>query len=76
MIQSFSNPGTPTDNAVAESFFANLKREEIYRYDYSSEKEFRKRISKYIDFYNQIRPHRNNQYVSPDQFEEKYNSSH
>ena len=27
--QSFSNPGTPLDNAVAESFFACMKREEL-----------------------------------------------
>ena len=26
---SFSNPGTPLDNAVAESFFASMKREEL-----------------------------------------------
>ena len=28
--QSFSRAGTPIDNAVNESFFSNLKREEIY----------------------------------------------
>ncbi|MFV0485243.1 MAG: IS3 family transposase [Candidatus Saccharimonadales bacterium] len=29
--QSFSQPGRPHDNAVIESFFASLKREELYR---------------------------------------------
>lgn len=29
--QSFSNPGNPYDNAVMESFFATLKREEVHR---------------------------------------------
>ena len=29
--QSFSQPGKPHDNAVAESFFASLKKEELYR---------------------------------------------
>ena len=75
VVQSFSNPGNPLDNAVAESFFANLKREEIYRHDYRSEKEFRKRISNYMDLYNRIRPHRNNKYKSPDQREEEYYTS-
>ena len=27
--QSFSNPGTPYDNAVAESFFSMMKQEEL-----------------------------------------------
>jgi transposase InsO family protein len=36
MIQSFSNSGRPHDNAVAESFFASLKKEELYRKNYSS----------------------------------------
>lgn len=34
VTQSFSRTGTPYDNAVAESFFAFLKREEIYRRNY------------------------------------------
>ena len=46
--QSFSHTGTPIDNAVNESFFSNLKREEIYRHDYRSEREFKKRIANYI----------------------------
>ena len=28
--QSFSNPGTPLDNAIAESFFACMKREKAF----------------------------------------------
>jgi transposase InsO family protein len=32
--QSFSQPGKPHDNAVAESFFASLKKEELYRKDH------------------------------------------
>ena len=35
--QSFSRSGRPCDNAVAETFFASLKREEACRRDYSSE---------------------------------------
>ena len=30
-IQSFSNSGSPHDNAVAEAFFRYLKEEELYR---------------------------------------------
>ena len=49
VTQSFSYPGRPVDNAVAESFFANLKREELYRRDYRSEREFREAVSEYIE---------------------------
>ena len=31
VVQSFSKSGQPHDNAVMESFFASMKREEIYR---------------------------------------------
>jgi transposase InsO family protein len=30
VIQSFSNSGTPYDNAVAESFFSIMKRKELF----------------------------------------------
>ena len=31
VVQSFSNSGKPHDNAVAESFFSSLKKEQLYR---------------------------------------------
>lgn len=55
--QSFSNSGRPCDNAVAESFFANFKKEEAYRRDYTSERSFCKSVERYIHFYNEERPH-------------------
>ena len=69
MIQSFSNSGRPHDNAVAESFFASLKKEELYRKNYSSEKEFKQGIDSYIVFYNQQRPHRTLKNQTPEQVE-------
>lgn len=50
MIQSFSNSGRPHDNAVAESFFASFKKGELYRKNYSSEKEFKQGVDSYITF--------------------------
>jgi len=58
VVQSFSKSGSPHDNAVAEAFFASLKKEELYRTNYQSEHEFRKSIENYILFYNIERPHR------------------
>lgn len=70
--QSFSNPGRPHDNAVAESFFATLKKEDFYRRDYKSEAEFKRGIASYIEFYNTQRPHRTLKNVTPCQMEEAF----
>ena len=67
--QSFSQKGNPKDNAVAESFFSNMKKEELYRVKYKSEREFKKSVSKYIEFYNEERPHTTISYKSPSLFE-------
>ena len=48
VVQSFSQSGRPHDNAVAESFFASLKREEIYRTQYKSVRQFYESIENYI----------------------------
>lgn len=72
VIQSFSNSGRPHDNAVAESFFASFKKEELYRRDYASEPEFRRGIDSYIEFYNTRRPHRTLKNRTPCQVEEYY----
>ena len=48
MVQSFSDSGRPHDNAVAESFFASFKKEELYRKNYSSEREFKQGVDSYI----------------------------
>jgi len=75
VVQSFSKSGSPHDNAVAEAFFASLKKEELYRTNYQSEHEFRKSIENYILFYNIERPHRTLGYRSPDRFEREYENN-
>ena len=72
ILQSFSHSGNPYDNGVVESFFSSFKQEEIYRSFYSSVKQFKQRIGEYIKFYNQDRPHRANNYKTPNQKEEAY----
>ena len=72
VVQSFSNSGRPHDNAVAESFFASLKKEELYRKDYASEPDFRRSISAYMEFYNMKRPHRTLKNRTPCQMVEDY----
>ena len=72
VVQSFSNSGRPHDNAVAESFFASLKKEELYRKDYASEPDFRRNVNAYMEFYNMKRPHRTLKNRTPCQMEEDY----
>lgn len=76
VAQSFSHSGRPTDNAVAEAFFSSMKREELYRRNYRSEKDFRDSVAAYIHFYNTERPHRSNDYHSPDYVERECRRAH
>lgn len=71
VIQSFSNPGCPVDNAVAEAFFSCMKKEEIAHNVYHSIDELRQTVDDYIYFFNNIRPHRKLGNISPIAFELK-----
>jgi transposase InsO family protein/transposase-like protein len=70
--QSFSNPGSPLDNAVAESFFSIMKREELSHNYYHSEEELQKTVDDYVGFFNEMRPHRTLGDLSPDKYEVQY----
>ncbi len=72
VVHSFSRVHTPYDNSVVESFFASMKKEELYRTKYRSEVEFRTAVDDYIVFYNSKRPHGNAQYKTPIEKEEEY----
>lgn len=73
--RSFSRPGNPLDNAVAESFFASFKKEEAYRREYASEASFQKSVANYIEFYNCKRPHQTLLYKTPEEAEAAYKAS-
>lgn len=72
ITHSFSRAHVPYDNSVMESFFASMKREELYRTKYRSESDFRSAVDKYMIFYNTKRPHKKLQYKTPEQKEEEY----
>ncbi len=67
--QSFSPSGRPHHNAVMESFFSSMKKEELYRTNYHSIGEFKQRIKRYIEFYNIERPHATLGYKTPNTYE-------
>ncbi len=57
-------------NAVAESFFNNLKNELIYHYRYQTREEAKTAIFDYIEiFYNRQRIHQTLDNLSPHEFE-------
>jgi len=69
-VHSFSAKAHPFDNAVAESFFRYLKKEELYRRTFSSFKDLELSVFEYIEaFYNKRRPHSANNFLSPDEKE-------
>ena len=70
--QSFSDPGCPHDNAVAESFFRTFKVEEVYQKYYKTYEHMESSIEEYISFFNNYRPHQSFNYLTPNQIEEKY----
>ncbi len=70
---SMSRKGNCYDNAVAESFFATLKTELVHDADWATRAEARSAIFEYLEvFYNRRRRHSSIGYVSPEEFELKY----
>jgi putative transposase len=69
---SMSRSGNVWDNAAMESFFSSLKTERIGRKVYRTRDAARADVFDYIErFYNTIRRHSTNGYLSPVAFERK-----
>ncbi|MCL2369950.1 MAG: integrase core domain-containing protein [Firmicutes bacterium] len=76
MVQSFSKKGHHYDNAVVESFFKFLKREQTNRRNYQNLKELESSVFQYIEgYYNSKRPHSTLNYLTPNQAEFNFHSS-
>ena len=74
--QSFSRPHQPHDNAVMETFFSHMKKEELYRRRFQSENEFMKAVDGYMEFHNTTRPHSTLKNKTPKQFEKDFLCNH
>jgi putative transposase len=71
IVCSMSRKGNCWDNAVVESFFATLKKEEVHRQDYLNREEAKASLFYYIEvFYNRKRRHSALGYLSPNDYEQ------
>ena len=72
-IRSYSKKGYPYDNACIESFHSLIKREWLNRFKIKNYKQAKSLIFEYIDaWYNTIRIHSHCNYMSPVDFERKF----
>lgn len=76
LTQSMSRRGNCWDNAVAESFFATLKKQAIYGERFLTRQAAQQHIFEYIEcYYNRVRRHSTNGWLSPADFEAAYYKS-
>lgn len=67
---SMGSRGDCYDNAVAESFFATLKKELVHRRSWPTRRELTSEVFEFVEaFYNTTRRHSTLGYLSPAQFE-------
>jgi putative transposase len=67
-VRSMSRAGTPTDNGYAERFVGIFKLAVAERRSYRTLGEFLREAERWINFYNQLRPHEGLDQQSPDQY--------
>lgn len=73
LVASYSKPGYPYDNAVIESFFKYLKRDELSRRNFHSLEDVSLATFSYIEgWYNNRRPHSHNNMLTPNEKEEHF----
>ena len=76
LTPSMSRRGNCWDNAVAESFFATLKRELVDRTTWPTREAARSAIFRYLEgWYNLRRRHSALGYVSPHEFEQRHTAA-
>jgi putative transposase len=68
---SMGSRGDAYDNAVAESFFATLKKELVHRHSWPTRRELGAAVFEYIEaFYNRERRHSTLDMLSPAEYEQ------
>ena len=70
--QSYSCPGTPYDNAVAEAFFSTMKRETLSHKIYKDLNDLKNDVDEYVNFFNNERPFKKLGNLTPIEYEREY----
>jgi putative transposase len=71
--QSMSGTGCCYDNAITESFFGTLKREQVHHCSFRTRAEAKSQIFRYIEgFYNRRRRHSSIGYQAPETYERQF----
>lgn len=70
--QEFITPYTPEQNGVIERWFRSLKEECVWQHQFANFAEARVRISTWIAWYNEERPHQALGYQSPQTYSARY----
>lgn len=65
ITQSMSKAGCPYDNAPMERFYNTFKNCFYYRFDFESVEMLDEMTKQYINWYNYVRPHSYNNYLTP-----------
>lgn len=66
--RSMSRAGTPTDNGYAERFVGTFKHSVVERYRYEKIEEFAEFANKWLNYYNNRRPHQSLRQKSPNEY--------
>lgn len=71
--RSMSRAGTPTDNPIAERFVQTFKLAVVERYRYENIYQFEEFATKWLNFYNNTRPHQSLGQKSPNDYARENN---
>lgn len=63
--QSMSKAGCPYDNAPMERFYNTFKNCFYYRFTFDSDEMLDEMTQRYVNWYNYVRPHSYNDYLTP-----------
>ena len=66
--QEFITPYTPEQNGMIERFFRSLKEECVWQHRFNSFEEAKRAVKRWIDWYNDSRPHQALGYLAPRQY--------
>ncbi|MFZ4405250.1 MAG: integrase core domain-containing protein [Pseudobdellovibrionaceae bacterium] len=68
MSVHFIDPGKPAQNGYIESFNGKFRKEFLSLHKYNSIESLRQQLRKWIEYYNEQRPHSSLDYMTPKEF--------